>query len=255
MPHATTRPSKVNKTAGGFTLKIGGNLIGDVTEGNLSIGKDNIDINDALKSRPKSRLEFLQTPIIECVCVDIHWDTISEILGIPESTVTAGTDDYATDVGFPIYQATMAYINADSSKNTATDIVLNTAADGAGDDYTENTDYIVDSTRAMVQTIGEQIADGATVYVKSGKYATSASKRILMYQDKIDTENNITLEHTFSDGETLSIYLYKANVTSPLEIQFPFNRTDLVSMPLTITGLIDTDYDGSEYGYIDITTS
>jgi len=107
----------------------------------------------------------------------------------------------------------------------------------------------------MVQTIGEQIADGATVYVKSGKYATSASKRILMYQDKIDTENNITLEHTFSDGETLSIYLYKANVTSPLEIQFPFNRTDLVSMPLTITGLIDTDYDGSEYGYIDITTS
>jgi hypothetical protein len=255
MPHSTTRPYKTNKTVGGFTLSIGGNLIGDVIEGNIEIGKDNIDIEDALVSRPKERLEFLQVPVITCTCTDIHWDTMSEILGIDESNITAGTDDYATDIGFPIYQATMAYINNDSSKNTATNIVLNTAADGAGDDYTENTDYLVDSTRAMVQTIGEQITDGATVYVKSGKYATSASKRILLYQDAIDTENNVTLAHTFSDGETLTIYLYKANVTSSLAINFPFNRTEKVNIPLVITGLYDSTHDGSEYGYIDISTS
>lgn len=256
MPHATERPNKVNKTAGGFTLKIGGNLIGDVTDGNISIGKDVIDIMNALISRPKERLEFLQVPVITCTCVDIHWDTMSEILGIAESNVTAGTSNYATDVGFTVYDDTMTYINDDSSKAGAASIVLNAAADGGSTTYTENTDYVVDATNAMVQVIaGGAISDEATVYVESGTYTTADSKRILLYHDKVDTENNITLEHTFSDGETLTIYLYKANVTSPLEIQFPFNRTDLVSMPLIITGLYDSDYDASEYGYIDITTS
>ena len=256
MPHATTRPYKTNKSVGGFTLSIGGNLIGDVIEGNVEIGKDNIDIEDALVSRPKERLEFLQVPVITCTCTDIHWDTMSEILGIAESNVTAGTDNYGTDIGFTIYDDTMVYINNDSSKAGAASIVLNSAADGGGDPYTENTDYIVDAVNAMVQAIPEGgITDEQTVYVASGTYTTQDSKRILLPQDVVDTENNITLAHTFSDGETLTVYLYKANVTSSLAINFPFNRTELINIPLVITGLYDSTHDGSEYGYIDISTS
>lgn len=256
MPHATTRPNKANKTAGGFTLKIGGNLIGDVIDGNITYGKEVIDIMDALVSRPKERLEFLLPPVIECTCTDIHWDTMSEILGIAESNVSAGTDNYATDVGFTIYDDTMTYINDDSSKSGAASIVLNSAADGGSTQYTNPEDFILDATRAMVQATSDgDITDEATVYVESGTYTTYDSKRILLYHDLVDTEDNVTLTHTFSDGETLTIYIYAANVTSGLTINFPFNRTDLVNIPLTITGLYDDTYDASEYGYIDTTTS
>ena len=256
MPHLTTRPYKTNKTAGGFTLAIGGNNIGDFVDGNIVIGKENIDINNALVSRVKERLEFLTPPTITGTCVDVHWDTLSEILGIAESNITAGTGNYATDVGFAIYDDTMVHINNDSSKYGAASIVLNSAADGGGDTYTENTDYVVDATNGKVQAIsGGSISDEQTVYVESGTYTTTASKRILLYHDAINTENNVTLAHTYSDGETLTIYLYSANITSPLTINFPFNRTELVNLPLVIEGLYNSTYDASEYGYIDISTS
>jgi hypothetical protein len=257
MPNAT-RPHKTNKTAGGFTLKIGGNLIGDVIEGNIVVGKENIDIMNALVSRPKERLEFLLPPVITCTCVDIQWDTISEIAGIAESTESAGTDNYATDIGFTIYDDTMVHINNDSSKTGSDSIVLNSVADGGGTTYTEDDDYVVDDTRGMVQCIPtgtHTLADETTVYVGSGTYTTGDSKRILLQHDAIDTEDNITLEHTFSDGETLSVYLYKANVTGDLGVNFPFNRTELVNLPITITGLYDSTHDAEEYGYIDISTS
>jgi hypothetical protein len=258
MPHSTTRPYKTNKTAGGFTIKLDDAVIGDVEEGNIVIGKENIDINNALTSRPKERLEFLLPPVITCTCVDIHWDTLSEILGIAESNISAGTDNYATDVGFTIYDDTMVKINGDSSKSGSDSIVLNSAAGGGGTTYTEDDDYVVDDTRGMVQCIPtgtHTLVDGTTVYVGSGTYTTTASKRILLQQDAIDTEVTVELEHTFSDGETLTIYLYKANVTSDLTINFPFNRTEKVNLPITITGLEDATNDGSEFGYIDISTS
>jgi len=127
----------------------------------------------------------------------------------------------------------------------------------------EDDDYVVDEVKGAVQCIPtgtNTLADGSTVYVESGTYITADSKRIYLGKDPVDCEiANAVLSHNFPKNaagniETLILKLWKAGVTSDVEI--PFGADEHIGLPLTITGLEDSSQAaGQEWGYLDITTS
>ena len=256
MPNASL-PHKDNKSVNLFTLTWDGTSIGDVVMGNCNIEKEIHDIQNALYNRTKARLEFNKEPIIEVTTTDIQYDNFAILLGTSTTNISAGTSNYATDTGFTIYDDTMTQINDDSSKVGAASIVLNSAADGGGSTYTENTDYVVDETRGMVQAItGGSISDEDTVYVESGTYTTTASKRVYFSENRIDTESSsgVLLTHNYPDQKVMTIYLPKATIVSNTEI--PFVVDELMKLPLTIKGLYDSSQSsGQAFGYINITTA
>jgi hypothetical protein len=258
MPSATV-PHKDNKTVNLFTLTWDGTSIGDVVMGKNNIAKEIYNIQNALYNRTKSRLEFNKEPIIEVTTTDIQYDNLGIALGTSVTDVSAGTSNYATDVGFTVYEATMVHINDDSSKIGAASIVLATAADGEGTTLTEDDDYYVDATRGMVMLDSSgthEVEDESTLYVKSGTYTTTTSKRIYFSENRIDTESSsgVLLTHNYPDQKVMTIYLPKATITSDLDLTFV--TEELMKLPLTITGLIDTSQtSGQAFGYIDITTA
>lgn len=258
MPNATI-PHKDNKTVNLFTLTLNGNSIGDVVLGNSNIEKEIHDINNALYNRAYERLEFNKEPIIEVTVTDVQYDNIGLILGTAAATISASTANWGVTTGFAIKDDTMVYINGDSSKITCASIVLNSAASGGGTTYTEDDDYVVDAARCMVQCIPtgtHTLIDDTTVYVESGTYATAASERVYISENRIDTEiaSGVLLSHTYPDKKVLTIYLPKATITSPLNLSFV--TEGLMELPMTIKGLLDTTQtSGRAFGYIDTTTA
>lgn len=258
MPSATV-PHKDNKTVNLFTLTWDGTSIGDVVMGSCNIEKEIHDIMNAYYNRAKSRLEFNKEPIIEVTTTDMQYDNLAISLGVSVTNVSAGTDNYATDTGFTLYEATMVHINDDSSKVGAASIVLNSAADGGGTTWTEDDDYYVDATRGMVMLDSSgthTVADETTGYVESGTYTTTASKRVYFSENRIDTESSsgVLLTHNFPDTRVWTVYLPKATIVSAFDLTFV--TEELMKFPLTIKGLYDsTQSSGQRFGYTNITTA
>lgn len=257
----TTRPHNDNKTVNLFTLGIAGSDIGDVTVGSAKVPKDNYDILNALVNRPKARIQFHHVPVIELVTVDMHYDNFALIAGTALTNISAGTTNLDFTIGFVIHEEKMSRINGVTYHSGVTPgVVLNSAASGAGTTYTEDDDYVVDSETGEVQCIPtgtHTLADGSTVYVQSGTYITQDSKRVKLQSAKIDTEiAGVTLAHTYSDAETLTLYLYKANIISDLDLNFILGGGgEFMGLPMTIAGLYDSTHATEEYGYLDVTTA
>jgi len=258
MPSAT-RPADANKLVRMFNLFIdqgGGEAnMGTIKAGKGNVGKQMIDILSNTTSLPTSRIEFLEPPLIEATTLDINWTLLGEICGLTVSDITAGTENYATDIGFAIHDTYMVAINGESYTG-ADSIVLNSAADGGGTTYTKDDDYVVNETTGEVQCIPtgtNSLADGTTVYVESGTYTTVDSKRVNLTTGKINTEGAVRLAHTTTDSKTLTIKMWKANISSPLDLTF-VPRDDVMGVPLIFNGLDDTaNHASNPLGYLDIT--
>ena len=260
MPNASI-PHEDNKSINLFDLSIGGNSIGDVKIGVPSLPKAVHEILNARSGNPKKRRIFLKPPIINLTTQDIHWDIFAYLIGVAVSNITAGTTALATDIPFIIHEEKMSAINNRSYESgVSAGVVLSKTEGGAA--LTEDIDYVVDEPAGKVQCIptgAGGVADGSTVYVKSGTYITTASKRIKLQKDIVDCEvANVLLTHDFPKNasgnvETLILKLWKADITSDVEIPFGFD--DLMGLPMTITGLEDSTQAGQQFGYVDITTT
>ena len=261
MPHATI-PHKDNKSINLFTFTIDGNSIGDVRVGVPTLPKQVIDILNAKTQNPKQRQMFLKAPVIELTTLDLHWDVFAYLIGVATTDITAGTTALATDIPFIIHEEKMSAINNRSYESgVSAGVVLSKTEGGLA--LVEDDDYVVDEVAAKVQCIPtgtNGLTDGSTVYVKSGTYITTASKRIYLGKDPIDCEiANALLTHDFPKNaagniETLILKLWKAGITSDVEI--PFGSDDHIGLPMTITGLEDSSQaSGQEWGYLDISTT
>lgn len=263
MPHADI-PHKANKSINLFDFTIDGNSVGRVRAGVPTFPKQVIDILNAKTQNPVDRQMFLKAPVIELTVLDLHWDNFAYLIGVSVSDISAGTTALSVLIPFIIHEEKMSPINNRSFESgVSAGVVLNSAASGAGTTYTEDDDYVVDEIAGKVQCIPtgtNTLADGSTVYVSSGTYITTTSKRIYLGKDPVDCEiANALLTHDFPKNdagniETLIIKLWKAGITSDVEI--PFTADDHIGLPFTVTGLEDSSQSsGQEWGYVDITTT
>jgi hypothetical protein len=263
MPNASI-PHKGNKSINFFDFEINGNSVGDVKLGIPTLPKQVLDIMNAKTWNPKQRRIYLKAPIINLTTLDLHWDVFAWLIGVDVSDISAGTTALATDVPFVIHEEKMSAINNRSYESgVSAGVVLNSAANGVGTTYVEDDDYVVDEVAGKVQCIPtgtNTLADGATVYVESGTLITTASKRIYLGKDPVDCEiANAVLTHDYPKNsagniETLIIKLWKADITSDVEI--PFGSDGDIGLPMTLTALEDSSQaSGQEWGYLDISTS
>jgi len=263
MPNASI-PHEDNKSINFFTLTIDGSSIGDVKLGTPRIPKQVLEIMNAKTGNPKKRRVFLKAPVIDVTTLDLHWDVFAWLIGVTESNITAGTADLDKTIAFKVYEDYAVDVNGktyESGLDKTTGLALASTATSGGIVYTEDTDYAVDYTNStVILIVGGAIADGGTVYVRTGKYTTTASKRIYIGKDIVDCEiAEVLLTHDYpkdasGNTESLTIKLYKAGITSDVEI--PFGSDDLIGLPLTITGLEDSSQSaGHEWGYVDISTT
>jgi len=256
MPNAT-RPHKTNKWVRQCTLYIntGGDdtNLGSVKATKISADKEIIEVLSNTTAAPYQRLEFLEPPIIEVTTLDINWTALGEICGLSVDDVGAGTEDLPTDIGFTVYTGKVASVNG-GGYTGLTDLVLNTAADGAGDTLDVNDDYVYDAVNGTVIATGDgAITDEDTVYVESGKYTTVTSKRVNLLATLIDTEALFKVVHVTTDSKTFTFNMWKGNITSPLDLTF-VTKGDVMGLPLIIKALDDTtNHATSPFGYLDIT--
>lgn len=254
------RPNKVNKLVNMFNLEIdnGGGLVnmGTIKAGKSNIGKLIADILSNTSGLPTERLEFLEPPVIEATTLDINWVLWGEMLGLTVTDIGAATPALATDIGFKIYSDQNASVNGGGYYGLDS-LVLNTAADGGGTTLTEDDDYTVagvDGTVVCIPTGTHSLANDTTVYVESGTYTTTTSKQINLLVTKVDTEALFKLTHTTNDSKSLVLYLWKANITSGLDMTFTV-KPDLMGVPIVITGLDDTaNHASNPLGYLSLTT-
>ena len=263
MPHASI-PHKDNKSINQFELTIGGNSIGRVRVGIPTLPKQVLPILNSKTQNPVGRQMFLKAPNIELTTLDLHWDVFAWLIGVAETDITAGTDTLSVLIPFVIHEEKMSAINNRTFESgVSPGVVLNSAASGAGTTYVEDDDYVVDEPAGKVQCIPtgtNSLADGSTVYVGSGTYITTASKRIYLGKDPVNCEvANVLLTHDFPNNsaskiEVLTLKLHKADIIS--DVTIPFSNDDHIGLPLTIAGLEDSSQTkGQEWGYLDITTT
>jgi len=263
MPHASI-PHRDNRSINNFEFTIDGNSIGDVRVGIPTLPKQVIDILNSKTNNPKQRQMFLKAPVLELTTLDLHWDVFAWLIGVTESTISAATADLDKTIAFKVYEDYAVNVNKrtyESGLDTETALVLASTPTEGGVSYTENTDYATDYTNgtAIVLPAGA-IDDGGTVYVRTGKYITAASKRIYLGKDPVDCEiANALLTHDFPNNsagkiQVLTIKLHKADIIS--DVTIPFGADDHIGLPLTVTGLEDSGQSkGQEWGYVDITTT
>lgn len=248
-----TRPNDANKLIRTFVLKKDTVNMGTLEVGSFNVDKETYDTLSNTTGKATSRIEFLEPPVIGATLKDINWVLFSELTGTSITDVGAATPNLATDIGFPVYDEQVSAVNGGGFTGLGS-VVLNSVADGGGTTYTEGTDYEVDTVNGNVILIAAgAITDGATVYVESGTYTTTTGKKIYLKAGKIDTEGAFELVHTCTDGETLTVYLYKANITSGIDLSFQHSPQSTI--PVTITGLDDTaNHSDDPFGYILIST-
>ena len=256
----TLRPNKVNKLVNMFNLEINKGE-GLVNMGTIKAGKSNIGklINDILSNTsglPYERLEFLEPPIIEATTLDINWVLWGEMLGLTVTDIGAATPALATDIGFKIYSDQNAPVNGGGYYGLDS-VVLNAAPNGGGQTYVEDDDYTVagvDGTVVCIPTGTNSLANDTTVYVESGTYTTTTSKQINLLVTKVDTEALFKLTHATNDSKSLVLNLWKANITSGLDMTF-VGKPDVMGVPIVITGLDDTaNHPDNPLGYLSLTT-
>ena len=254
----TLRPNKVNKLVNMFNLEIdsGGGLVnmGTIKAGKSNIGKLIADILSNTSGLPTERLEFLEPPVIEATTLDINWVLWGEMCGLSVTDIGAATPNLATDIGFTMYDDRVASINGGGYYGVA-NVVLRSAADGGGVAYVEGTDYEIDNVNGTAIIItGGAMTDEQTAYVGAGTYTTTTSKQVNLLATKIDTEALFKLTHTTNDSKSLVLYLWKANITSGLDMTFTV-KPDLMGVPIVITGLDDTaNHASNPLGYLSLTT-
>lgn len=256
----TLRPNKVNKLVNMFNLEIdnGGGLVnmGTIRAGKSNIGKLLNDILSNTSGLPVERLEFLEVPIIEATTLDINWVLWGEMLGLTVTDIGAATPDLATNIGFKIYSDQNASVNGGGFYGLGS-VVLNSAPDSGGTSYVEDDDFTVagvDGTVVCIPTGTNSLANDTTVYVESGTYTTVASKQINLLVTKVDTEALFKLTHATNDSKELVLYLWKANITSGVDMTFAL-KPDVMGVPIIITGLDDTaNHPTNPLGYLSLTT-
>jgi len=194
----------------------------------------------------------------------LHWDVFAYLIGITPTDESVSTADLDKTIAFKVYEDYAVPVNKrtfESGLDTETGLVLATTPTEGGVEKTEDTDYAVDYTKGTVIVIvGGGVSDGDTLYVRTGKYNTQASKKIHLGKDPVNCAvTNVLLTHDFPNNsadkiQVLTIKLHKADITS--DVTIPFGGDEHIGLPMTITGLEDSSQaKGQEWGYLDITTT
>ncbi|MFB6088908.1 MAG: hypothetical protein ABEK36_03975 [Candidatus Aenigmatarchaeota archaeon] len=251
MPGATV-PHDDNVMVDVFSISVNGQSLGRIQVGSITGEKRIIDIIDGNTNNPVGRKMFYKPLVITGETVDLHWLVIAELSGLSPEDISAGTSAIPTDIGFTVYDDKVSKICGNNYINGVENVVLNSAANGGGTSYTEGTDYVVQDDEGTVSLIeGGAINDGDTVYVESGNYVTVDSKRIKLKKDELDAEiSAVSVTKDFTDGKTLTIYMYKGHFTNNLEFAFELSDEPM-QIPFEITSIQDDTHAGEEFGYID----